>query len=85
ATPSVVAFNRPTEVIPVPQTQPSQKPNRLVGFWWLGIKRTALQTALLPFAGVMTRAREARREILEVLGKSIRPRAPPVRSEIILK
>lgn len=77
ATPSVVAFTRPSEVIPAPQTQPSQKPNRVVAFWWLGFKGNALQIALVPFAGLKSRAGEARREILEVLGRSIRPRAPP--------
>jgi tetratricopeptide (TPR) repeat protein len=81
ATPSVVAFNRPIEVIPAPQAQPSQKPNCVVAFWWLGVKGTALQTALIPFAGLRPRAGEARREIIEVLGRSIRSRAPPVRTE----
>jgi hypothetical protein len=81
ATPSVVAFNRTSEVIPAPQTQPSQKPERVVAFWWLGIKENAPQIALVPFARLRARAGEARREILEVLGRSIRSRAPPVRTE----
>jgi hypothetical protein len=80
ATPSVIAFSRPSEV-PAPQTQPSRKPNRVVVFWWLGITGNALQLALVPFAGLMARAGEARREILELLVRSIRPRAPPVRTE----
>lgn len=80
ATPSVIAFSRPSEV-PAPQTQPSQKPNRVVVVWWLGIMGNALQVALVPFAGLMARAGEARREILELLVRSIRPRAPPVRTE----
>jgi tetratricopeptide (TPR) repeat protein len=79
ATPSVVALTRPSEVIPAPQSQPSQKPNRVVAFWWLGFKGNALQ--IVPFAGLKARAGEARREILEVLGRSIRPRAPPVRTQ----
>jgi len=78
ATPSVVAFNRTSEVIPAPQTQPSQQPDRVVPFWWLDIKENAPQIALVSFAGLRARAGEARREILEVLGRSIRPRAPPV-------
>lgn len=81
ATPSVVAINRPSVVIPAPQTQPSQNPNFVVAFWWLGVKGTALQTTLIPVPGSSTRAGEARREILEVLGRSIRSRAPPVRTE----
>lgn len=83
ATPSVVAVSRPSEVIPASQTQPQpcQKPNHLGAFWWLGFKGNALQIAVVPFAGLRARAREARREILEALGRSIRSRAPPVRTE----
>jgi len=83
ATPSVVAVCRPTEVIPAPQPQPHscQKPNQVVTFWWFGFKGNALQTALAPFAGLRPRARKTRRGILEVLGRSIRSRAPPVRTE----
>jgi len=83
ATPSVAAVCRPSEVIPASQTQPEpcQKPNRVVAFWWFGIKGNALPSALAPFAGLRVRARKAKREILEVLGRSIRSRAPPVRTE----
>lgn len=83
ATPSVVAVSRLSEVIPSPQTQPQpcQKPNQVIAFWWLGIRGAALQIALIPFAGLRVRARQAKREILEVLGRCSRSRAPPVRTE----
>lgn len=83
ATPSVVAVNRTSEVIPTPQMQPQpcQKPKRAVVFCWLGIKRTSLQTALVAIARFRAIASgRTNRKTLVRLGRCIRSRAPPARA-----
>jgi tetratricopeptide (TPR) repeat protein len=80
ATPSVVAVNQTSEVIPTPQTQPQpcRKPNRVVAFRWLRIKRTSIQTAVIAIARFRAIAcSRSNRNTLERLGRCIRSRAPP--------
>jgi tetratricopeptide (TPR) repeat protein len=80
ATPSFVAINQTSEVIPAPQIQPQPCPKtkRVVAFRWLSIKRTSLQIALIAIAKFRAIANgRTNRNTLERLGRCIRSRAPP--------
>lgn len=83
ATPSVVAVNQTSEVIPAPRLQPRPclKPKRVVVFCWLSIKRTSLQIALIAIARSRAIANgRTNRTTLDRLGRCIRSRAPPARA-----
>jgi hypothetical protein len=83
ATPSVVAVNQTSEVIPAPrmQPQPCLKPKRVVAFCWLTSNKTSVQTTLTTIARFRAIADgRANRNTLDQLGKCIRSRAPPTRA-----
>ncbi|MEK6410622.1 MAG: hypothetical protein AABN34_27160 [Acidobacteriota bacterium] len=90
ATPSVVAVNQTSEVIPAPRMQPQPclvrpQPSlirkRIVAFCWRSSRGAFLQVALGAIGKSRSIAnRRANRNTLDRLGRCIRSRAPPVRA-----
>ena len=86
ATPSVVAINKPSKVIPAPQiepqpfpvrSEPSQIRKRVFAFCWLSSRGT-FHRVLVTIDGSTAIARcQTNRITLDQLGSCIKPRAPP--------